>query len=333
MSYFFIPFKNYFKKIGGPATFMANLRDYLISNGFKFNSDIRKIKESSGIFFPISYDKYILSIFKKNNLPIIQRLDGVYYPSKHGDEYIQLNKDIKDIYLNYATHIIFQSNYCKKQVFKMFGRLQDYKYSIIYNGANHNIFYPLSNRISKSKKIIKIITTGNFRNIDMIEPIIIALDKLSNIYNFRFIIIGPCNNKNILNFFRRNYIKYISRKNSKTIAGYIRLSDIFIYSHLNPPCPNSVIEAISCGIPVVGFNSGSMSELLYFSKDLLAPVSNRIIHEYKEFNPMALKDKIEYAFNNLDKIKKRAQKNSHLYSFEETGRQYIKLFNKLLNNS
>lgn len=332
MSFLFIPFENYKRNIGGPSTFMANLREYLNSKNFKFHSNPRKFKEGSGIFFPISYDRYILSYFKSNNLPIIQRLDGIYYPSKHGQNFEELNKDIKDIYLNYSTYIIFQSQYCKKQCFEMLEKLPSTKYSIIYNGANKKIFYPANELNNKKTSAIKFITTGNFRNLDMLEPIIAALDILSKNHKFELIILGPITNRKISKLIKRPYVKYIKRLSLNKVASQLRESDIFIYSHLNPPCPNSIIEAVSCGIPVVGFDSGSMSELLFFSKDLLAPVSDKIFQEYREFNPELLKNKIEYAIKNLDFIKKRTLEYSNLYSFEDTGNKYIEIFNLKLSD-
>lgn len=333
MSWLFIPFKSYINDIGGPSTFMINLKDFLISKSFKFQSNPGRINTTNGIFFPITYDKFTLSYFKKNNLPIIQRLDGIYYPQKHGSKYINLNKDIKDIYLNYSTHVIFQSEYCKRQCFKILGILPEDKYSIIYNGTNKKIFYPgeYEEKLNRNDKI-KLITTGNFRNLDMIEPIILALDNLVNKYEFELTIIGPVINREIIRLIKnKSYIRYIKKLNLKKIAIYLRESDIFIYSHLNPPCPNSVIEAISCGMPVISFDSGSMSELLFFARDLLAPVPNKVFQEYKEFKPELLLKKIMYAIKNLKLIKKRAVKYSYLYSFEDAGNEYIKIFNQLLD--
>jgi glycosyltransferase involved in cell wall biosynthesis len=42
----------------------------------------------------------------------------------------------------------------------------------------------------------------------------------------------------------------------------MRSSHLLFSVEVNPPCPNSVIEALSCGLPVVGFDTGSLSELV-----------------------------------------------------------------------
>lgn len=325
---FFIPFKDYRKNIGGPSTFMANLERYLKSRKFKFYSNLRLIKKTSAIFFPITFDKFFLKYFKERNLPIIQRLDGIYYPQKHGDGFEKLNLDIKCIYDNFSTHIIFQSNYCKEQCFEILGPKPPNSYSIIINGVDKKIFYPpkVKNLNLLNNKTINFITTGNFRNLDMIEPIIIALDILKNKYNFKFTIIGPITNDKIRKFLNRGYIIHIKKLKNKKIADLLRKSDIMLYSHLNPPCPNSVIEAIACGIPVVGFNSGAMKELLFFSEDLLAEVSNKIFQTYSEFNPNILKDKIEFCIKNYQMVYQRALKYSYLYNFNDTGQKYLEVF-------
>jgi glycosyltransferase involved in cell wall biosynthesis len=49
-------------------------------------------------------------------------------------------------------------------------------------------------------------------------------------------------------------------------------SSHFLYSaEVNPPCPNSVIESLACGLPVVGFDSGSLRELVGADAGVIVP--------------------------------------------------------------
>src|SRR5690606_13576205 len=98
--------------------FMNNLKNYLDSRKFTY---IHRPHQAKAIFFPVSFDLTVINKIKKHQGKVIQRLDGIYYPSKHPDSYIEKNRDIKEIYLNYADFIVFQSEYSKKQCFSMFG--------------------------------------------------------------------------------------------------------------------------------------------------------------------------------------------------------------------
>ncbi len=320
----YIPFDFYNDK-GGPYTFMKNLKGYLVDIKYPFTN---RIFFAKGIFFPIQYDITVLKKFKKKNTAIIQRLDGISYPSKNGDKYSKQNKEIEEIYNNYASFVVFQSEYSKKQCFKIIGEKEADNYEIIINGVNKKMFYPGNNRDLIPKKFI-FVTTGNFRHMEMLEPVIKALDGLIDKISFEFWIIGQITNVNLLTYVKRKYIKYLGWKNMGEVALLLRQSDVFLYSFFNPPCPNSVLEAVSSGLPVVGFDSGSMSELLSFSKDLLAYVSDDVIQEYKDFHFEKLKEKIVLVVENYIKFKKIAKENSNRYPMDECGRRYIAVFDSV----
>jgi glycosyltransferase involved in cell wall biosynthesis len=55
------------------------------------------------------------------------------------------------------------------------------------------------------------------------------------------------------------------------IPWLMRSSHALFSAEVNPPCPNSVIEALACGLPVVGFDTGSLSELVQGDAGRLAP--------------------------------------------------------------
>lgn len=46
------------------------------------------------------------------------------------------------------------------------------------------------------------------------------------------------------------------------VPGLARSSHLLYCAEINPPCPNSVIEAMACGLPVAGFDSGALTELV-----------------------------------------------------------------------
>src|SRR5919107_879070 len=55
------------------------------------------------------------------------------------------------------------------------------------------------------------------------------------------------------------------------IPWLMRSSHLLFSAEVNPPCPNSVIEALGCGLPVVGFDTGSLSELVQGQTGRLVP--------------------------------------------------------------
>ena len=55
------------------------------------------------------------------------------------------------------------------------------------------------------------------------------------------------------------------------IPEIMRASHLLFSAEINPPCPNSVIEALACGTPVVGFDTGSLGELVSGGAGRLVP--------------------------------------------------------------
>jgi len=323
----YVPFENY-TQVGGPATFMANLKNALDKLHFEY---LKHWEEGCAVFFPVQYDLSVLYRTKKTGGKIIQRLDGIYYPSKHGNAYKKLNRLLKIIYLHYSDFVIFQSYYSREQCFKMLGSIPEKRYRIIYNGVDKSLFYP-SNKNIRLSNSITFITTGNFRNRDMLEPVVKALDLIDKQFKFTLLVVGPVPSPELVPLLNRHYIKYMGTLKLEEIADLLRTADIFLYSHLNPPCPNSVIEAIASGIPVVGFNSGSMAELLSFAPELLADVSDEVFQNYADFDYNKLKDKILLAVQHFDYFKSKALKHAYLYDMQDTAKQYGEVFQLVLSD-
>lgn len=55
-----------------------------------------------------------------------------------------------------------------------------------------------------------------------------------------------------------------------------RSAHLLYSAEINPPCPNAVIEALACGLPVVGFAAGSLPELLDAQSGRMSPWGGNI---------------------------------------------------------
>lgn len=312
--------------MGGVNTFLKNLRAYLDQIDYPYTT---KVDNASAIFFPVATDLAQIRKIKSRGGKVIQRLDGIYYPSQHGQDYEKMNAPIKDIYLNYADFVIFQAQYSKLQCFYMLGEKESSEYTLIPNGVNTSIFFPRKSKDIEGK--IRFISTGNFRKTIMIEPIVNALDLLqAEGYSFEYHIIGRTIPE-LGHLLNRKYIILHGEQALRYIAKELRESDIFLHSQLNDNCPNSVLEAVSTGIPVVAFNSGGIKELLGFSLNTLADVnSNELFNIADDLDSKIYYQKLLYTIKNYKDIYSRYQEHTEDYSLETMGSSYVEVFNQFM---
>ena len=115
---------------------------------------------------------------------------------------------------------------------------------------------------------------------------------------------------------------YIKDKND--ISDIYNLADIFCISSLDDNFPTTVLEAMACGIPVVGFDVGGISEQI--TEDCGFMVKSKDIE--------ALAEAIEKLLND-DNIRKKFSENCRKrvlqnYTIEKFTDNYIKVYNDTL---
>ena len=80
--------------------------------------------------------------------------------------------------------------------------------------------------------------------------------------------------------------------------------NLYMALEINPPCPNSVIEAMASGCPVIGFNSGSLKNLVKGGAGIIA-----------EYGGDPWKMDIPAAENLTDKLDELMKNFRHLFTF------------------
>lgn len=162
--------------------------------------------------------------------------------------------------------IIAQSNHMKSDLCYNF-KIPKKKVFVLYNPViDNNLEIIELNNFSKSEsKVINLITIGRLCNQKGFDLLLKAFSKLSE--NFYLTLIGNGEDYQLLKSIiyklnltsRINLIPYTDKP-----LNHLLKSDIYICSSRYEGMPNSVLEALSVGIPVVSFNCpGAIQEMIF----------------------------------------------------------------------
>ena len=113
-------------------------------------------------------------------------------------------------------------------------------------------------------------------------------------------------------------VPYIT--DEKTMANYYSASDLLIYPSLADNCPLVVLEALSCGVPVIAFQTGGIPELINH-------METGYLAKYKDIEDLV--KGVRMFIDNPDLISKvsiNAFESSKMYSLERMADEYIKLY-------
>ena len=240
---------------GGGNQFLKALRtEYEKIGVYTNNPKYADIYLFSGYPFPdFSLVNRLHRIKLKNaDKLFIFRLDGpiLYLRGKHKHYDFML----KEICRNYMDGIIFQSQWSRRKNRELTGIYALFE-KVINNAADNKIFNPKNRLPFINGRKIKIIATSWSDNIRKGFDAYCYLDKHLDWSRYEMTFVGnsPVVFKNI------NNVKPLC---SVDLAQLLKQHDIYLTASRSDPCSNSLIEALSCGLPAVALDDGGHSELL-----------------------------------------------------------------------
>ncbi len=248
----YIEYKFFQGPYGGGNQFLKALKNSLIKKGYYSNNP----KKADCILFNSHHNiQEVLRLKLENQSKIfIHRLDGPIQLVRGNGH----NLDPRIYILNnlIADGTIFQSKWSQKKNYLLGLKKNNFE-TIINNGADKDIFYRSEpgNVELNIKNKVKLIATSWSENLNKGFHLYKFLDEYLNFnqYHMKFIGNSPIRFKNI---------QMIKPKESKKLANLLQRSHIYITGSKNDPCSNSLIEALSCGLPCVALNDGGHPEIV-----------------------------------------------------------------------
>ena len=196
---------------------------------FVANSSIRKVKRMDGVFF--------LESLKERNEPY--------------------NKAAQ-----IADHVIFISEFSKCSYFELYSN-NIKSYSIAVNRAGHE-FYPDKNKnINEKLSPIAVAVASDWsRKEKRIDDIIKFAEYLKDhgkpMQKTGIFLIGKYDGKVPDNIIKCGYIS-----SHNETANIMRKCDYMVNFSYKDPCPKTVAQGVSCGLPIFYANSGGTKEMIY----------------------------------------------------------------------
>lgn len=330
----FIPFE--LKDIGGPTSFVTKFKLGLEKRGHEVT--LQETPDYDILFLIVQAPfKYILKA-KKRKIPIVQRLDGVYYWSVASWKFPLFNLKALIIRHLFADYTVYQSKYSKYCVNKFLGKKKNEISEIIYNGVDTTVFTPhgstLNLRDTPDQKIF--FTASAFRRKDQILPLFEALTHYQENYPtpFKFLIAGTFSHEvthTPQEFAHFKNAVFLGKIDNSELPLYERSVDVFLFTHLNPPCPNNVIEALACGLPICGISDGAMQELVTEDRDgklLVAP--GHAFWEKRDFSPVAFAKQLDTILQKKEQLSRGSRTRAvDYFSLEKMIEQYIDFLTKI----
>jgi len=226
----------------GPLLFMQRLVDELIRMGVKF-VDLR-----SGPNILLALINYRPKDIPRNT-KVVLRVDGVYWNLQ--DKNRHLNKDIFSS-VRTADGVVFQSEFCKQCVELNSG--QSKLNTVIFNAVNMKEIQKIAP--AKMMRRPGLLACARWRPTKRAKSICEGF-LASNIPH-QLYMVGKTPNKKI----KHKRITWLGELSNHDSIAVMKSCTHAIHLGKFDPCPNSVIEAIGCGLPVLHTANGGTPEIV-----------------------------------------------------------------------
>lgn len=251
---------------------------------------------------------------KGKGVKFVWNQNGIAYPAWAGNSYSGINQRLSGL-MRLADFVVYQSEFCKQSADRYLGESK-VPHTIIYNCVDTDIFRPSEKFAVKGPLVL--VAAGSHQQAERVLQVLAVVAELKKRgMSIRLVLAGrldwPDADPQVLETVAKlgigDDLEFYPSYSQEQAPDIYRLGHILLHPKYKDPCPTVVIEAIACGLPVVGSRSGGMYELLGDEAGVLVEVldSWEIMH-YPAVEDIA--DAVVKISNDLGRWREQARRRA-----------------------
>jgi glycosyltransferase involved in cell wall biosynthesis len=264
--------------VGGMVSFLHKFSTAVEKRGVAVTFDLKDGPYSA--ILVIGGSRQLLSLFRARQR-VVQRLDGINWI--HRKKPISIKHSLRSEYGNLvlslirrlvAHRIVYQSEFSRVWWNQTFGLLKT-PFSVVHNAVDLEMYKPeqqIANLVYKLLVVEGSLGGGYEGGLANAVRLAEAASKLVS-KPLELLVVGGVDEalKAEWNAKSAVPIAWAGKVRREAIPALMNAAQALFSADVHPACPNAVIEALACGLPVVAYDTGSLSELVPPTAGVVAP--------------------------------------------------------------
>lgn len=247
--------------VGGPLVKVKRLREHFPEDRWGYT-----------LVYALSNAPYLpsfaLRLLRRRGIPVVHNQNGVFYPAWFDGDWKAQNARMARSY-HLADHVFYQSEFCRRAADRFLGQRQG-PGEILYNAVDTGHFRPATEE-TPARPFTFLLTgkIGNhlfYRLESTIRGLALArrggLDVALTVAGWVEAEVLARSRALAAELGVADAVRFIGRYTQAGAPAVYQGADAYVMTKHNDPCPNTVLEALACGLPVLYSASGGVPELV-----------------------------------------------------------------------